>query len=112
MKIQDRISKEVITAATSLLAPYVPEITATSLISAIKGHQAAQTAAPVFEKPLTRQEAAELLKVSLMTISRYLRSGKLKRIQLSGRTVRIDAASFRKLIGSDTGTEAEAIEAK
>ena len=105
MEIQDKISKEVITAATSLLAPYVPELTATSLIAALKEHQATQTTAPKLEKPLTRQEVADFLGVSLATVTRYLNTGKLRRIKLTGRNVRIDAESFRKLIGCET-TEA------
>ena len=112
MEIQDRISPQIIAASVNLLQPFVPELTPTNLIAALKEHQATQTTAPKLEKPMTRQEVAKLLGVSLLTVSRYLNAGKLRRIQLSGRSVRVDAASFRKLIGCDTGTEAEAIEAK
>jgi excisionase family DNA binding protein len=96
----------------NLLQPFVPELTPTNLIAALKEHQATQTTAPKLEKPLTRQQVADFLGVSLVTVTRYLNTGKLRRIKLTGRNVRIDAESFRKLIGSDTGTEAEAIEAK
>lgn len=108
MEIQDRINQQIIVAAVNMLSPYVPELTPTNLISALKGHQATQTTAPKLEKPLTRQQVADFLGVSLVTVTRYLNTGKLRRIKLTGRNVRIDAESFRKLIGSDTGTEAEA----
>ena len=105
MEIQDRINQQIISAAVNMLSPYVPEITATNLIAALKGHQAAQTTAPKLEKPLTRQQVADFLGISLVTVTRYLNSGKLRRIKLTGRNVRIDAESFRKLIGCET-TEA------
>ena len=105
MEIQDRISPQIIAASVNLLQPFVPELTPTNLIAALKEHQTTQTTAPKLEKPMTRQEVAKLLGVSLLTVSRYLNAGKLRRIQLSGRSVRVDAASFRKLIGCET-TEA------
>ena len=112
MEVQDRISPQISSASVNLLQPFVPELTPTNLISSLKEHQATQTTAPKLEKPLTRQQVADFLGVSLVTVSRYLNTGKLRRIKLTGRNVRIDAESFRKLIGSNTGTEAEAIEAK
>ena len=108
MEIQDRINQQIISAAVNMLSPYVPELTPTNLISALKEHQATQTTAPKLEKPLTRQQVADFLGISLVTVTRYLNTGKLRRIKLTDRNVRIDAESFRKLIGSDTGTEAEA----
>lgn len=101
MEIQDRISPQIISASVNLLQPFVPELTPTNLIAALKEHQAAQATAPKYEKPLTRQQVAKLLGVSLLTVSRYLNRGTLRRIKLSGRSVRIDPASFRKLIGSE-----------
>jgi len=105
MEIQDRISPQIISASVNLLQPFVPELTPTNLIAALKEHQATQTTAPKLEKPLTRQQVADFLGVSLVTVTRYLNSGKLRRIKLTGRNVRIDAESFRKLIGCET-TEA------
>jgi excisionase family DNA binding protein len=101
MEIQDRINQQIISAVVNMLSPYVTELTPTNLIAALKEHQATQTTAPKLEKPMTRQEVAKMLGVSLLTVSRYLNAGKLRRIQLSGRSVRVDAASFRKLIGCE-----------
>ncbi|HRS72376.1 MAG TPA: helix-turn-helix domain-containing protein [Anaerohalosphaeraceae bacterium] len=110
MEVKNLISPQIITAAANMLSPFVPEITPTNLIAALKGHQLAQNAALTLEKPMTRKQVAELLGVSLLTVSRYLNAGKLRRIRLSGRSVRIDPASVRDFLYGEN-TEAESIEA-
>lgn len=101
MKVKEEINEQVIAAAVSMLQPYAPDLTPTSLIEALENHNSAVSNTPKVEKPMTRQEVSKLLGVSLVTINRYLNSDKLRRIKLSGRTVRIDPESIRKFIGQE-----------
>jgi len=106
MEISDTITKPVIAAATNLLLPYAPELTGKKLIAAIKDYQPDQPDQPEkFEKPLTRREVAGLLGCSLLTVSRYLKEGKLDRITLSRKAVRICPKSYRRFIESNRGTD-------
>ena len=98
MQIKDSISPAVLTAATSLLQPYAPELSPQALVSALKNHETGKFAPVIAEKPLTRQEAAALLSVSLNSINRYMNLGILRRIQISPRLVRIDPESVKDLL--------------
>ena len=104
MKIQTKITPNVIQAAVGLLAPYVPEISPTALVEALRDYGSTKAATP--EKPLTRKEAAEILGVSLPTINRLLNAGTLRRIRITPAAVRVDPASVRALLNG-TATAAE-----
>ncbi len=56
---------------------------------------------PVEPLVVTREEAAERLRVSVRTIDRYIESGVLPKLQLPGRTVRIPSAAVAALAGGD-----------
>lgn len=105
MQINQKIPSTVIAAATGLLQPYCPELSPQSLISALKKYQSGKAAPILAEQPLTRREAAALLKCSLNTISRYLSAGKLRRITLTERSCRIDADSVRALLNGSAPVE-------
>jgi excisionase family DNA binding protein len=47
---------------------------------------------------LKKQDAAKILGVSTMTVSRYIQGGKLKAVKLSPRAVRIDSAELESFI--------------
>ena len=97
MNVRNQIKTEIIAATVSMLQPYVPEISPTGLIAALKSYNAA----PQFKqsaKPLTRQETAALLSVSLNTVDRYLNKGLLKKIKISERLVRIDPQSVTDML--------------
>lgn len=99
MKVSDTISKPVIAAATNLLLPFAPDLTAQKLIAAIKAYELEQPDKLArFEKPLTRQDVAHLLSCSLLTVDRYLNAGKLDRITLSRKAVRISPESYRRFV--------------
>lgn len=105
MQVQNRITPAVITAATTLLQPYCPDLTPRNLIAALKAwgddsQTRPQTAkAPSIEKPLTRFEVAELLGVSLPTVNRLMNSGRLQKIKFAPHgTARITAASVRAFL--------------
>lgn len=50
------------------------------------------------QKKLTRRECAELLGVSVNSVNRYIKNGKLKAVNISPRLVRIDPESVRELL--------------
>jgi len=95
------IEKPVLNAAVSILGAYVPDLSATALVEAIQNYKAADIESKPLEKPMTRSQAAELLGVSLNTINRYLNNGRLKRIKITDRSVRITAASVRALLNGE-----------
>ncbi len=85
----------------TLLRPMYPELTGDDVDSAIKAYTAGKgkESRQQPQNLLTRQEAAERLRVSLPTINRMLNDGRLKRSSLgSSRLVRISEASIEALI--------------
>ncbi len=107
MQIRQKITPSVIQAATAMLSPYVPEISPQTLVKALSDYQtdALPNAAAKIEKPMTRQQTAELLGVSLPTINRLLNRGTLRRIYITPGAVKVDPASVRALLSGNT-TEA------
>ena len=106
MQIRQKITPAVIAAATAMLQQYIPELSPESLIAALKNHDPGKVSTVIAERPMTRQEAAALLAVSLNSVIRYMNVGLLKRIHIGGRTVRIDPQSVRDLLNSQTGKDA------
>lgn len=47
---------------------------------------------------LTREEAAEVLRVSVSTIDRYLRDGTIPRVRVGKRLVRIERADLDRIL--------------
>ena len=97
MEIQSKITPAVIQAATAMLSPYVPEISPTGLVAALRAYNIKDTKT-TDEKPYTRQEVANLLGLSVQTINRMLNRGTLKRIHVGERAVRIDRKSVRAIL--------------
>ena len=101
MKVQSKITPAVITAATSLLQPYCPDLNPRNLIAALKAWEAdpQKTEPPIIEKPLTRCEVAELLGVYLPTVNRMMNDGRLQKIKLTPHgSARITPASVRTIL--------------
>ena len=91
------VPRPILSAAITLLKPYVPEITAKALTHALNPPQAVAPVQAAMEKPMTRREAAEFLKVSLETVKRLMRAGKIRATKI-GHSVRIDPRSVRALL--------------
>ncbi|MEA4863728.1 MAG: hypothetical protein VB042_10520 [Victivallaceae bacterium] len=102
MQIRNPITPAVLSAATALLQPYAPDLSPRSLVDALKGYESDKATSDAIEKPLTRHEVASLLGMSLNSVNRYLNSGKLIRIKLTPRTIRIDPQSVRNLLGGNS----------
>ena len=95
----------IVNAACSILSPYFPELSAAGLVEALK-HRNPTPAAPTLRSPLTRAEAAEILKVSVNSINRYVKAGTLRAYKIGKRLVRIDPTSVEALMQTATAPEA------
>ena len=91
------LSPHVLDAAVRVLQPDVPDLTPAALSAALREFPRTKNALP--EKTLTRREAADVLHVSMATINRMLKAGKLKAARVNVRSVRIDPASVRGILG-------------
>jgi len=98
MNIANRITPEVIQAATAMLSPYIPEISPSGLIAALRQYKAEETTKVAEERPYTRDEVARLLSISVQTVNRLMNAGTLRRIHVGLRAVRIDPASVKALL--------------
>jgi len=105
MKIRQTIPPATLNACTALLAPHVPDLSAASLVAALRNHTEGQ-AAPVTEtRPLTRRQAAEMLQMHVSSVNRLLNNGTLRRLKITGRSVRIDRASVEALLAGTANVE-------
>ena len=100
MTPRNKLTPAVLAAATGLLAPFVPSVTPQSLAEALRMLEVGDRPAAPPEKPLTRQEVAELLSCSLASVNRYMNAGTLRRVKIGKRAVRIDPASVRALLNA------------
>ena len=111
MQLRDTITPSVLSAAVGLLQPYAPDLSPSALVKAIKAYQStAGTADPtgLAARPLTRRQVAETLGISLQSVSRMMNDGRLRRIVLSKKSVRIDPDSLRALLaGNATADDVE-----
>ena len=103
MKMSYNPTPEILNAATAVLSPYIPGLSATVLMKALETYNEDKEATapkqnPRPQKPYTRQEAAELLGVALPTIDRYMANGTLKRIRYTTHSVRITPESVHNLM--------------
>ena len=103
MRTTTKMTSEILNAATAVLSPYVPGLSAAELLKAIESYNedgeasaSKQNSRP--QKPYTRKEAAEMLSVSVPTIDRYMADGRLTRVRYSARAIRISAESVHKLM--------------
>lgn len=113
MKIKNGISPAILVAATSMLQQYIPDLTPTKLVAALKAFETApdETAKRMtrqsVEKPYTCNEVCELLGVSRSTVGRYLKEGRLRWVRLSPRVTRIDPESVRAALAGAADTAPE-----
>lgn len=98
------VTPPILNAAVSMLQPFAPELSPSALMDAIRTFNPETSARPscAIEKPMTRRGVSALLGCSLNTVNRYLNSGKLRRIRLTDRSVRIDPASVKALLAPET----------
>lgn len=115
MKIKNGISPAILVAATSMLQQYIPDLTPTNLVAALKAFETADETAKRMkrqsvEKPYTCNEVCELLGVSRSTVGKYLKEGRLRWVRLSPRVTRIDPESVRAALAGAVAADAAASE--
>lgn len=94
MRIQNQSHAIVLNTAVNLLREHYSGLTSKQLHAALN-HSEIQNNV---QKKLTRRECAELLGVSVNSVNRYIKNGKLKTVNISPRLVRIDPESVRELL--------------
>ena len=96
MKIQNQSQAIVLNTAVNLLREHYPGLTSEQLHATLS-HSEIQGSV---QKKLTRRECAGLLGVSVNSVNRYIKNGKLKAVNISPRLVRIDPESVRELLNN------------
>lgn len=96
MRIQNQSHVIVLNTAVNLLREHYPGLTSEQLHATLS-HSEIQGSV---QKKLTRRECAGLLGVSVNSVNRYIKNGKLKAVNISPRLVRIDPESVRELLNS------------
>ena len=102
MEISNKISQSIIAAATGMFQPFIPDLTPTRLIDALKQFDAetnataATSARP--QRPYTVAEVQELLGVSKPTIYRMFKDGSLTQLKIREGITRIPAAEVEALM--------------
>ena len=87
-----QIPSAIITAATAILQPYFPELSAAGLIDSLNRQNKAEQPEQQY---FTRGEIASLFKVSRATVDNWIKAGHLKAIKTGRRNVRITADSVK-----------------
>ena len=99
MHVERTLNQDVLIGAVAMLQRHVPDLTPTSLVNALTayGEKAETVKAKTIEKPLTRREAAELLSLSLVSLDKLIKAGRLHASRI-GRRVLIDAEAIRNIM--------------
>ena len=93
-----KIPQEITNAAVAMLNQYVPKLSADGLVDFLRNiDERTATQKPL--KPMTRQEVCDYLSISLSSVNRYMKDGRLKAIHIGPRLVRVDPSSVQNLIG-------------
>jgi len=106
MKV-NRVESATLQAVVTLLKPACPDLDEVRLVQALKQFSGSAPAsaplAPVPGKALSPKQAAERYNCSRGTIFRLLREGKLPRLKLGARTVRIPEAAIARHMEQGAG---------
>ena len=92
---------EIVTAAATMLSPYIQGLSPGALQKALETYNPNAKTSEKDErplKPLTRKEAAEALGVSIQSVDRFVAAGRLTRVKYSARAIRISADSVYNLM--------------
>ena len=100
MNVSSTTPAEIVSAAVTMLSPYISGLSSGALLQAIETYNPNATSEKATrpQKPYTRKEAADMLGVSIPTVDRYMASGRLTPVHYSPRAVRISAESVHNLM--------------
>ncbi len=98
MQVKNKISSEIISAVVAMLSPYVPDISPTSLITALQEFDSNSKAEDnsKIKPPYTIAETCRILAISRPTLYRLFEDGTLTKVKVRNST-RIPAAEVHKL---------------
>ncbi len=97
MKALIPIPQAAMMAAATLLQQYIPDLTPQRLETLLTENRS-EGNIPELSRKLTRSECAQILGVSINSVNRYIKNGRLKAINISPRLVRIDPESVQSLL--------------
>ena len=101
MNVSPVTPTEIVTAAVTMLSPYIPGLNPQGLLHALENYNpnaGGEKDSRPPPKPFTRKEAAKMLGISVSSTSRYLQKGLLTPVRYSARAVRISAESVYNLM--------------
>ena len=104
MKTKQEVLPSTLDAITALLKPINPNVTSETILNAIRNGHCKDDSSPVTEtvgRGLTIAEAAKALSVSKPTINRLLNAGKLTRVRVSRRLVRVTGESINRFLAEN-----------
>jgi excisionase family DNA binding protein len=102
MEISRRITPEILAAATGILQPYCPSLSATDLVQAISNHRSEKAKHQTLQPSLTYSEFAKLAGISLPSVHRMAARGEIPKVRIGMRSIRIPYAAVEKIL---TGTQ-------
>ena len=88
-----QIPPAIITAATAILQPYFPDLSAAGLIESLQNRQKA--AEGTEQQYFTREDVATMFKVSIATVDNWIKAGYLTAVRTGRRYIRITADSVK-----------------
>lgn len=97
MKALIPIPQAAMMAAATLLQQYIPDLTPQRLETLLTENRS-EGNIPELSRKLTRSECAQILGVSINSVNRYIKNGRLKAIYISPRLLRIDPESVKDLL--------------
>ncbi len=93
-----QVPAPILTAATGMLSPFFPDLTATRLVEALSASTDPKRPAPMAEA-LTKAEYGQAVRRSLASVNRDLKTGRLPSIKI-GRSVRIPRSAVEALLST------------
>ena len=91
------ISQDTADAVLAILRPRYPQLTGQKLTTFLEACESGpEQQKPL--KPMTRKEVCDYLSISLSSVNRYMKDGRLKPIHIGPRLVRIDPRSVQNLM--------------
>ncbi len=103
MKVKSQITPQIIAGAVTLLQPYIPELSPSSLVEALQtfgensGRRHSKNVV-IPPKGITPREAADILGCDVVTVRNYLRAGRLKGGKVGPRKWEVDPESVVALL--------------
>ena len=106
MEISRRITPEILAAATGILQPYCPSLSATDLVQAISNHRLEKAKPQTLQPPLTYAQFAQITGLSMPTVHRMAARGDFPKLRIGLRSVRIPFSAVEKILNGTQSTEA------